>query len=435
MKSQKELKKDAKMLASGLVVKGLEERMREARSRRSISSTLLRIGGRDPTLRAKFLEFVQELPQFKSASEVRKHFEIYLRPHRALFPSPIRWGSYVMKMPIAHRFAVVFIRWLIYKKLAPYFIIKDEDSIEKFRQAYEKEGAGIIVDFLGELVVFEREAESFFVRYIESMHRAYFETKFLKWDKGRTYGYPFHIAVKFSSLYPFFGPENYEESKRRVQEKFERILYNAQRYGAFVEVDAEQYDCRGLIEDIFCETILKPEFRKITRVEIASQAYFKDSFISAMNLLDVAKERGTPFAIRLVKGAYWDEEVRIAQEKGEQPPVLNEKWKTDESFDTILYYLLRHWEYVHVSPATHSPESIAFAYCAMKEFGVLENPNFAFQVLRGLGEPMRKVLCDMNVPVLVYSGVSSGDLADDMAFFARRIKENISNEGILYRLL
>lgn len=413
MKSQKELQKESKPFA-----KELERKMKEARPKFSIPISLLRMGAKDARLRSKLLEFVDVLPQLHSSRDMQEHFEMYLGPLRRLFPFPLRLGSYAMRVPIAYKLAAALTRWLIDNQLAPYFIVRDEREMEKITIAYEKEEIGVIADFLGELVVSDEEAEYFFNKYKNAVAQV---------------GGPSHIAIKFSSLYPFFGPENYEESKRRVAERFEDILRRAQEYDAFVTVDAEHYIYRRLVEDIFTSTILKPEFRNTTRVGIAVQTYLKDSFFSADNLLDVAKYRGVPFVIRLVKGAYWDTEVALADQNGWESPVRNEKWKTDESFDTLLYYLMKNWKYLYVSPATHNAETIAFAYYAAREFGVLDDSYFAFQVLYGLGESVRKVLCQEKLPVLVYTPV--GDLETGMAYFARRILENTANDGFLFRLI
>lgn len=430
MKDQKKVLEE-----SGSLAEELEQKMGVARPLFSVPIFLLKMGASDARLRTKFLEFVDVLPSLTSTYDIREHFEMYLGPFRSLFPLPLRLGSYAMKVPLIYRLAASLVKWIIYNRLAPYFIFKDEGAVGKLRRRYEKDGGGVIVDVLGELVVSQREADYFFNKYLGIMHRAHLDVRFLEWDKGAEsgYGHPFHIAVKLSSLYPFFSPENHEESKRRVQERFEEILRQAQKYNAFVTVDAEHYDYKALIEDIFCSTILKPEFRHTTQVGIALQAYLKSSFLDAMRLLDVAKERGAPFTIRLTKGAYWDTEVAYADQRDWPVPVLQKKWQSDRSFDTILYYLIRHWEYVHVSPATHNPENIAFAIHAARESEVLDDPNFTFQVLYGLGESARKVLGWKNLPVLVYTPV--GDLETGMSYFARRILENTANEGFLLRLI
>ena len=71
-----------------------------------------------------------------------------------------------------------------------------------------------------------------------------------------------------------------------------------------------------------------------------------------------------------------------------------------------------------------------------KEFGVLDDPNFTFQVIYGIGEPHRRVLCAKKMPVLVYTGVApDGNLEAGMSFIVRRLVENTSNQGILSELI
>lgn len=350
----------------------LEEKMRKQVPFWSIPILMLRLAAQSKQMRDKFLKLVDVLP--------------------ALSNKEVNW----------------LIKWLIVNKLAPHFIVKNLTDLEYINYS-------VSVDFLGESVVSEKEAQNFLWQYL----------RFIQ-NPGREK----NIAVKFSSLYPFFGPENYEESKKQVKNRFSRILRAAKENNAFVTVDAEHYQFRNLIEDIFCETILEEEFRNYTNVGIALQAYLRDSFDSAGRLLEVAKKRRNPFAVRLVKGAYWDQEVALALQKNWPVPVFVNKQKTDINFDGILYFLMQNWKFICVLPATHNPENIAFALDLKAK---LPSRCLEFQVLYGLGEPVRKVLCQEKIPVRVYTPV--GDLVTGMSYFARRILENTANEGFLFKLV
>lgn len=395
----------------------LEKSMRKHRPRWSIPVILLRAGARDPKLRAGLLQLVDVFPSLSTHDEIREHFLMYIWPFKDKLPLHMRFASYGMKAPLINRLGTMAIRWAVAKKLAPYFIVSDERRLSRLKESYSKDGTGIVLDFLGELVVSHAEADHFFGKYLEAMRQA----------PG------VHIAVKFSSLFPYFSPENYEESMERVGERFEDILRVARKTDSFVTVDAEHYDFRNLIEDIFCQTLLKPEFRDFPGVGIALQAYLVESMSSASRFVEVGKTRGTPLSIRLVKGAYWDTEMALARQRSWPPAVFTCKHNTDYRFKQLVYFLFQNWKYVHVSPATHNPESIAFAYKMAEEAGVLHDPSFEFQVLYGLGEPIRKALRSKGLSVSAY--VPFGDLDTGMSYFARRILENTANEGVLLRLI
>lgn len=392
MSSLEDLKRESAALAFEF-----EKEMKMAIPQWSIPLFLLRFGAKGKNLRRKLLEFVDVLPALSSNSEIGQRL-------------------FGQRIPLAGAFSGAMAKWLVENKFAPYFIIKDEAELRKIKRIYERQGAKLIVDLLGEFVVSEKEARLFLEKYLDLINK---ETEY--------------IAIKFSSLFPYFGPENYEESKKFLKERFEIILRASQNKKSFVSVDAEHYEFHSLIENIFCEVISQAEFKNNIQVEIALQSYLKDSFFSAQRLVEVAKKRNAPFRVRLVKGAYWDREVAVSLQKNWVSPVFQEKRQTDENYDQILYFLLKNWEHIHVSPATHNPENIAFAYQAAQELGILADENFEFQTLYGLGEPARKVLCARKIPVRVYAPI--GDLVGGMAYFARRILENTANEGFLLRLI
>lgn len=349
----------------------LEEKIRKQVPRWSIPVLMLRLAAQNKKMRNKFLKLVDVLPALPN-----KGIKIY------------------------------FLKWLVEKKLAPYFIVKNLANLENINYP-------VSVDFLGELVVSEKEAQNFLWQYL----------RFIQ-NPGGESGEK-NIAIKFSSLFPFFGPENYEESKKQIKNRFSRILRTAQESKAFITVDAEHYQLRNLIEEIFCETILEPEFENYGNVGIALQAYLRDSFDSAEKLLEAAKKRPNSFLVRLVKGAYWDQETASALQKNWPVPVFQNKKETDENFDKLVCFFMKNREYIRLAPATHNPDNIAFA----RNF----NKELEFQVLYGLGEPIRKVLYQEKIPVRVYTPV--GDLINGMSYFARRILENTANEGFLFKLI
>lgn len=395
----------------------LEELIRKSAPRWSIPVSLLRVGARDPTLRAGLLKLVDVLPSLAMDKELKRHFLMYIAPYRAKLPLNMRLASYSFNVPVFDKIAAKATRWAIREKLAPYFIVSDEKSLEKVRENYARDGTGLVLDFLGELVVSQSEADYFLDRYIQAMR-----------GRGRE-----RIAIKFSSLFPYFGPYNYGASVREVSERFSEILRIARDTGSNVTVDAEHYDYRGLTEDIFCEVALRREFRDFPDMGIALQAYLVDSMESAERLVGAARERGMPFNIRLVKGAYWDSEIALARQRSWPVPVFEQKHQTDANFNKLVYFLFQNWQYAHVSPATHNPFNISFACEIARDRGVLDDPAFEFQVLYGLGEPVRRALCKKGLPVRAY--VPVGDLTTGMSYFARRILENTANEGFLLQLI
>ena len=399
----------------------MQRSIQKSSTRNSFPSMMLRAAGNDHNLRMKVLEFIDVLPSLKTDDEIYHRFMSMIGSNKDALPSLLRMGVFFFSRPYLRAVSVRILEWLIYHQLAPYFIVGDEKKLIPLQKKYRKQRVTTNIDFLGELVTSEREAEYFLQEYFDAM---------MRYGNKETV---FNISIKFSSLYPFFGPENHAESMRRVSESFAEILRVAQRQNVSVTVDAEYYSFGRLIEDIFCEVIMRDEFREVRHVGIALQAYRRDAYHVAARFIEVARARKTPFNIRLVKGAYWDTEIAIAEQKDWRFPLFSEKAQTDSMFEVLFKMFLEEWGNIYVSPATHNPESIAYVQYHAGEKGVLSDENFTFQVLYGLGEPVRRALCMHNLPVMVY--VPVGDIVKGMSYFTRRILENTSNEGFLFKLL
>ncbi len=399
----------------------MQTAIRKSSTRNSFPSMMLRAAGNDHNLRMNVLEFIDVLPSLKTDDEIYERFMSMIGSHKEALPTLLRIGVFFFSRRYLRTISVRVLEWLIYHQLAPYFIVGSEKKLAPLQKKYSKQSATTNIDFLGELVTSEREAEYFLQEYFDAIKR---------YGNKKTV---FNISIKFSALYPFFGPENYAESMRRVSESFARILRLAQEYNVSVTVDAEYYAFSRLIEDIFCEVIKRDEFKNTKHVGIALQAYRKDAHRASLRLIEVAHARQTPFTIRLVKGAYWDTEVAIAEQNNWDSPLFKEKSATDSMFEVVFAVLLREWGNIYVSPATHNPKTIAFVIGNLERKGILADPNFTFQVLYGLGEPVRRALCKKGLPVMVY--VPVGDIVKGMSYFTRRILENTSNEGFLFQLL
>lgn len=402
----------------------LERKIKEFKPPPSLAISMMRAGAADQEMLKELLGFLEELPRMRGGVQIAKAFNSRMRAFSHNLPPSMKKASRFLSVPGVRGIAGTALKWLVLNKLGEYFIIKGQEDLWQNVFKNAKQGAGTIVDFLGESARSEEEAERAFKRYqriIPFLGEYFRDVRVLKDRK-----YIPHIAIKFSSLASYFGVENYNESKEVVLERFSEIIRLAKKHGVFVTVDTERAKDNRLIEDIFFTVITAREFRYLTRVGIALQAYLLNSLEKAVLFANIAEKRGAPFGVRLVKGAYWEEDRDF---------VFQNKWETDRSFNEILYFFLRNWRNIRVSPATHNPRSIAFAMRAASFWGVIDEPDFNFQVLRALGEPARELLCGLTMPTLVYCAVSSGNMGADMAFFARRIRENTSNQGILASLL
>lgn len=395
----------------------LEELIRSER-RRSLATAILRLGARSPSLRSGLFAFIDVLPSLRSLRDVAAYFEMYVGNGRSALPFWAKTPLSLARFTPFNAASGYVMSQAVKKILAPHFIVSGERDLEKLVKKYHAEGTAIVVDVLGELVLSQSEADSYRKKYHELLDRPSFNGDL-------------HLAIKLSSLCPFFGPQNYDYSVREGAARLREIAFHAQAKGAHVTVDAEHYGLCHMTEEIFLNVATSSDFRNWPNFGIAIQAYRKDAALSATRIAFTADRlRGAPVTVRLIKGAYWDTEYLTAEQNGWPFPLYTRKAETDANFLSVASRLMD-FRY-SVSPAfgTHNPESIA---------GVLElahkrsTNNFEFQTLYGLGDPVRRALVKSGLPVRVY--VPFGDLTSGMAYFARRVLENTANEGFMLKLL
>ena len=140
----------------------------------------------------------------------------------------------------------------------------------------------------------------------------------------------------------------------------------------------------------------------------------------------LARARGTPIVVRLVKGAYWDEETVLARQESRQSPVFLAKAATDASFERCTERLLAAWPHLRPAFGTHNPRSIVQAMVRAETAGV-PNDLVEFQMLYGMAEGLRKAVHAAGYRTRVY--VPVGAIIPGMAYLVRRLLENTSNQS------
>jgi RHH-type proline utilization regulon transcriptional repressor/proline dehydrogenase/delta 1-pyrroline-5-carboxylate dehydrogenase len=146
------------------------------------------------------------------------------------------------------------------------------------------------------------------------------------------------------------------------------------------------------------------------------------------DLIEWGRTRGTRFAVRLVKGAYWDHETIKAGQNGWNCPVYSQKPESDANFEALTRMLLENESIVTAAFGSHNVRSIAYAQAFADELNI-DRSRFEFQLLYGMGGPIKRALVEMGYRVREYCPV--GELLPGMSYFVRRLLENTSNEGFL----
>jgi len=239
---------------------------------------------------------------------------------------------------------------------------------------------------------------------------------------------PVNISIKLSALDPHFDSLDRKGLMRTAQANLLPILQRARELGAFVNVDMEDDAHREATLWLFKEICTGKTMGDYPHLGLVSQAYLVDAQKEANQLLDWVQRRGTPITVRLVKGAYWDQEVIQAQQEGWPIPVYTHKADSDANFERMSRFLIDHADHLRPAIASHNARSIATTMAYAESKG-LAKEDLEFQMLFGMAENLMEAVRAQGYRLRVYTPV--GELLPGMSYLVRRLLENTSNEGWL----
>lgn len=284
-----------------------------------------------------------------------------------------------------------------------------------------KSGANLTIDLLGEFSLSEERSSSYVSWYINTLSE--FSALLPEITEPC-------ISLKLSALYSQISLLNRTKSIEILTERVGHILECARRINARVYFDTEDTPLNPIIYDVF-EKLFTESFRDFPLPGIVLQAYRRDSDQTFLRLKKIAENRGTPIAVRLVKGAYWDTEVKRAREFDSEPLVFLSKESTDAQYEKLTRSLLDNIDYFFPAFAGHNIRSLSYAASYAKCCGIGKE-RFEIQTLYGMADVLSSAFINHGFSVRVY--VPVGDTISGMGYLVRRLIENSSNESFLYAL-
>lgn len=433
--------------APGGAEAGLEARVREvgaellaaARERKSSfwarerwEEALLHQLMERPAFRVQALRFVDVLPTLREDAELVRHLREYFGEGELPLPGPARWGLMQTRGMAVHALAGA-VRAAMHALAARFIGGADTDGAAHTVEALRRDGLAATLDLLGEAAVSEDEAEEYLRRYLQLLARL--APRVERWkphsllDGAGEHASPrLNVSVKLSALYSQLNPVDPAGSVSAVQARLRPLLRAARERGAFVCLDMEQYDTRGLVLKTFRDTLEEEEFRDWPHAGLAIQAYLRETEADLHDLIAWARRRGTPVTVRLVRGAYWDYETVIAAQHGWPVPVWTRKWETDRCYERCLRLLFAAYPHVRVAAGTHNVRSLALAL-ALGEHHGLQPAEYEVQMLYGMADPLKEAVARRGRRVRVY--VPYGELLPGMAYLVRRLLENTASQSFL----
>jgi len=287
---------------------------------------------------------------------------------------------------------------------------------------YAKAGYNFSFDMLGEAAHTEADAQKYFRDYEFAISEIAKSA-----DKPRSIDNP-GISVKLSALHPRY---EYAKRKRVLDELGERafkLALQAKNANIGFNIDAEEAARLDLSLDLIEALMRNPELSGWDGLGVVVQAYQRRAPFVIDWLAALARERGTRIMVRLVKGAYWDAEIKRAQVMGLQSyPVFTRKVSTDVSYQACAKKLFANADIIYPQFATHN----ALTAALVREMaGDLKE--YELQRLHGMGEALHDSLVKAGVRSRIYAPV--GGHRELLPYLVRRLLENGANSSFVNQL-
>ncbi len=307
-----------------------------------------------------------------------------------------------------------------FKILGKEFILgQDIEAAQDGAKKYKNQGFLLSYDMLGEAARTSAQAEEYLKSYMQAAESAESDSANIFENDG--------ISIKLSALHPRYELLKYEQLRRELLPNIAKIIDIARRRNITVTIDAEEASRLDLVLLLFSELYLD-NYTRYHGLGMAVQVYQKQALPALEYLQKLSEKVKIRIPVRLVKGAYWDYEIKKAQTEGlVDYPVFTTKGHTDLSYLACAKFLLANPANFYPQLGTHNVMTIA----AIME--IAQDSEFEFQKLYGMGDevyeqvmPVEKFKCRVYAPV--------GEQKDLLAYLIRRLLENGANNSFVNQL-
>ncbi|MBB2190460.1 bifunctional proline dehydrogenase/L-glutamate gamma-semialdehyde dehydrogenase PutA [Gluconacetobacter azotocaptans] len=303
-----------------------------------------------------------------------------------------------------------------------------ETALQASRARHDR-GFRYSFDMLGEAALTEADAVRYFRDYETALHAIGQAAR-----DGRDVYDRNGLSIKLSALHPRYARAQRERVIEELLPLLVRLARLARRYDIGLNIDAEESERLDLSLDLLEGLCLRPDLAGWNGIGFVVQAYGKRAPAVLDWIIDLGRRSGHRIMVRLVKGAYWDSEIKKAQVDGmEDFPVFTRKCHTDISYVACARLLLGAPDAVFPQFATHNARTLASIHA-------LAGPDFThgqyeFQCLHGMGEGLYDAVVgprNMDRPCRIYAPVGSHETL--LAYLVRRLLENGANSSFVNQI-
>ncbi len=301
-------------------------------------------------------------------------------------------------------------------------------------RAHESQGFRYSYDMLGEAATTARDAERYLAAYEQAIHAIGAASN------GRGIFEGPGISIKLSALHPRYGRAQHERVMDELLPRVRNLAELARRYDIGMNIDAEEAERLEISLDLLEALCAAPSLRGWNGIGFVVQAYQKRCPQVIDHLVDLARRTRRRLMVRLVKGAYWDSEIKRAQLDGLAGyPVYTRKAYTDVSYLACARKLLEAPDAIYPQFATHNAQTLASIHqLALAVGGNYYSGQYEFQCLHGMGEPLYAQVVGPTAegklarPCRIYAPVGNHETL--LAYLVRRLLENGANTSFVNRI-
>jgi RHH-type proline utilization regulon transcriptional repressor/proline dehydrogenase/delta 1-pyrroline-5-carboxylate dehydrogenase len=354
---------------------------------------------------------VQGVPRFFSALD------------RTLLKGFQSFGAYLPGV------AMPFVKEKMQQETANVILPAEEKLLREYLKQRRAAGLRMNVNFLGEALLGENEAERRLENYLEALQRPELEV----------------LSIKISTIYSQISALAREHTVAMLCDRLELLLRAAMKYQftrhdgtrvpKFVYLDMEEYRDMSLTAEVFMRTLDRPDLAR-AQAGIALQAYIPDSFAVQQEITAWAHKRiengGAPVTIRLVKGANMESERVEASLKGWPQAPFQEKIDTDANYHRMLDFGMRSENLAAVRLGIASHNLFTLAYGLVLATRGEAHDRVQFEMLEGMANHQRRALFELSGNVLLYApACRQEDFINAIGYLVRRLDENTGEENFL----